>query len=157
MVGTPPVSSQSPAGTSPAANSAQDPAQNVNPAERVILEYLQARGHTSAEKAFREELEAVSPDERRKEVETVAAKELVKTLAVYGENALKASAVFQELSTLGSSSSLQNLIASIGSVGADDILSIDPSDKHEGYREFEAWVDGSLDMYRVSFWFYTPC
>ena len=50
---------------------------------------------------------------------------------------------------MGSSSNIQNLIASIGPGGAEEILSLDPTDKQEGFRELESWVDGSLDMYRV--------
>ncbi|KAJ7630871.1 TFIID and SAGA subunit [Roridomyces roridus] len=52
---------------------------------------------------------------------------------------------------MGNPSNIQNLLASIGPVGAEDILSLDPTDKQEGYRELEAWVDGSLDMYRPEF------
>ncbi|GLB36081.1 putative WD40 associated region in TFIID subunit, NTD2 domain [Lyophyllum shimeji] len=52
---------------------------------------------------------------------------------------------------MGNPSNIQNLIASIGSVGAEEILSLDPTDKQEGFRELEAWVDGSLDMYRPEF------
>nr|GAT44129.1 TFIID and SAGA subunit [Mycena chlorophos] len=46
---------------------------------------------------------------------------------------------------------IQSLLANIGPVGAEDILSLDPTDKQEGFRELEAWVDGSLDMYRPEF------
>ncbi|KAJ7293509.1 TFIID and SAGA subunit [Mycena rebaudengoi] len=81
------------------------------------------------------------------------------SLAVYaqkpsrpGENVFKESAnVLQELTAMGNPSNIQNLLASIGSVGAEDILSLDPTDKQEGFRELEAWVDGSLDMYRPEF------
>ncbi|CAK5280195.1 unnamed protein product [Mycena citricolor] len=52
---------------------------------------------------------------------------------------------------MGNPSNIQNLLASIGAVGAEDILSMDPADRHEGYRELESWVDGSLDMYRPEF------
>ena len=58
--------------------------------------------------------------------------------------------MLQELTAMGNPANIQNLIASIGSVGAEEILSLDPTDKQEGFRELEAWVDGSLDMYRVS-------
>jgi transcription initiation factor TFIID subunit 5 len=51
---------------------------------------------------------------------------------------------------MGNPPNIQNLIASIGPVGAEEILSLDPTDKQEGFRDLEAWVDGSLDMYRVS-------
>ena len=58
--------------------------------------------------------------------------------------------MLQELGSMGNPPNIQNLIASIGSVGAEEVLSLDPTDKQEGFRELEAWVDGSLDMYRVS-------
>ena len=89
---------------------------------------------------------------------TISTEELVKRLAVYaqkpsrpGENVLNDSAnVLQELTTMGNPTNIQNLIASIGAVGAEEILSLDPTDKQDGFTELEAWVDGSLDMYRVS-------
>ncbi|KAJ3552076.1 hypothetical protein NM688_g4350 [Phlebia brevispora] len=52
---------------------------------------------------------------------------------------------------MGNPANIQSLIASIGPVGAEEILSLDPTDKQEGFRELEAWVDGSLDMYRPEF------
>jgi len=68
-----------------------------------------------------------------------------------GENVLNDSAnVLQELTTMGNPTNIQNLIASIGAVGAEEILSLDPTDKQDGFTELEAWVDGSLDMYRGS-------
>lgn len=153
---TPPASSQSPPAPSP--NPTQD-LQNVSLSERVVLEYLRARGHTVAEKALREELEASTPDDKGKQPETIGADDLVKSLAVFaqkpsrpGENILKESTtVLQELTAIGNPPNIQNLIASIGSVGAEELLSLDPTDKQEGFRELEAWVDGSLDMYRVRF------
>ena len=44
---------------------------------------------------------------------------------------------------------IHDLIASLGAIGAEDILVSDPTDKHGGYRELETWVEGSLDMYQV--------
>ncbi|KAK7468822.1 Transcription initiation factor TFIID subunit 5 [Stygiomarasmius scandens] len=148
--------------TSPGASSppAQDPEpfQDASAQERVVLEYLRARGYSAAEKVLLESINASSSEEKEKAA-TIAAEELVKTLAVFtqtpsrpGENALKDSSnVLQELSTLGSPANLQNLIASIGNVGAEEILSLDPTDKQEGFRELEAWVEGSLDMYQPEF------
>ncbi|KAH8835724.1 TFIID and SAGA subunit [Flagelloscypha sp. PMI_526] len=52
---------------------------------------------------------------------------------------------------MGNPTNIQNLIASIGAVGAEEILYQDPSDRHEGFKELESWVDGSLDMYRPQF------
>jgi transcription initiation factor TFIID subunit 5 len=154
-----------PAASSPGASSppnavTQDPAQNATATDRIVLEYLHARGHITAEQALLESLEDASPDDKGKQTEqalSITADEFVAKLAVYaqkpsrpGENLLKDTAnVLQELSTMGNPTNIQNLIASIGSVGAEEILSLDPTDKQEGFRELEAWVDGSLDMYRV--------
>ncbi|KAF8168182.1 TFIID and SAGA subunit [Crassisporium funariophilum] len=157
-VATPTGSSQSPVAPSPA-NQTQEPAPNISSAERVVLDYLRARGHTAAEKALLEELEVASPADNGKQPETVGMDELVKALSVFaqkpsrpGENILKDSAnVLQELTAMGNPVNIQNLIASIGSVGAEELLSLDPTDKQEGFRELEAWVDGSLDMYRPEF------
>ena len=153
---TPPASSQSPIAPSPA-NPPQDPSQNASPAEQAILEYLRSRGHLGAEKALLSEIDATSPDDKGKQSETIGVDELVKTLSVFaqkpsrpGENIFKdSSTVLQELTAMGNPTNIQNLIASIGSVGAEEILSLDPTDKEEGFRELETWVEGSLDMYRV--------
>ncbi|KAF9015089.1 TFIID and SAGA subunit [Cyathus striatus] len=148
---TPPASSQSPAVTSPTNPPAEATSSNMSTAETIVYDYLISRGHSAAARA--------SPVDRGKTVETVSAEELVKSLAVFaqkpskpGENILKDSAsVLQELSAMGNSASIQSLISSIGSVGAEELLSLDPTDKQEGFRELEAWVDGSLDMYRHGF------
>ncbi|KAJ6604581.1 TFIID and SAGA subunit [Mycena vulgaris] len=114
--------------------------------------------HSAAEQALLEAIEGNESD-KGKQPETILPDELLKSLAVYaqkpsrpGENVFKESAnVLQELTAMGNPSNIQNLLASIGSVGAEDILSLDPTDKQEGFRELEAWVDGSLDMYRPEF------
>lgn len=152
-----PASSQSPFAPSP--SNPKDSVQNASAEEKAVLEYLRSRGHSAAEKALLSDIEAGSPDDSssKQQQETIAANELVKTLAVFaqkpsrpGENVFKdPSSVLQELQTMGNPTNIQNLIASIGSVGAEEILSLDPIDKQEGFRELEAWVDGSLDMYRV--------
>ena len=149
---TPTTNAQSPA-PSPQPDSSNP---SVSAVDRVILDYLKTRGHSAAEKALREELGHLSSDEKGKQRETASTDELVQSLAVFaskiktGENSLKdSSAVLQELGNIGSPANLQNLISSIGAVGAEEILSQDPTDQHEGFRELEAWVDGSLDMYRV--------
>ncbi|KAG6851186.1 hypothetical protein H0H93_015196 [Arthromyces matolae] len=148
---TPPASSQS-----PAPSSTQEPSQNASQVARVVLEYLHSRGYTAAENALRNELEVATPDDKERPIEVIDEAELVKTLAVFahkpsrpGENVLKDSSIVQqELTAMGNPSSIQSLISSVGSVGAEEILSSDPTDKQEGFRELEAWVDGSLDMYR---------
>jgi transcription initiation factor TFIID subunit 5 len=152
---TPTASSQSPAATSP--NQTHDSGSNIPAADRIVIEYLSARGHTQAAKTLREELEAASPDDTSKSSESLNAEDLIKALAVFaqkptrpGENILKDSSnVLQELTAMGNPVNIQSLIASIGTVGAEELLTLDPTDKHEGFRELEAWVDGSLDMYRV--------
>ena len=139
------------------------PANGVSDLDRMVLEYLRSRGHKDLEKAMEEiEKSAAPADDKGKQAETapshaISQEELVKQLAIFvqkpanpDENAFKeSSSVLQELSTLGNPQNIQNLISSIGSVGAEEILSLDPTDKHEGFRELESWVDGSLDMYRV--------
>ncbi|KAJ7244727.1 TFIID and SAGA subunit [Mycena haematopus] len=138
--------------------SPRDPAQNASQEERLMLEYYRQRGYSSAEKGLLEDIEGKESD-KGKEPETIPPDELIKALAVYaqkpsrpGDNVFKESAsVLQELTAMGNPSNIQNLLASIGSVGAEDILSLDPTDKQEGFRELEAWVDGSLDMYRPEF------
>ncbi|KAI0274717.1 TFIID and SAGA subunit [Gloeopeniophorella convolvens] len=127
-------------------------------ADRLVLEYLRARGHKSAEQALTEIIG--SSDEKGKGTQvTISGEELVKKLTVFaekpalpGENTLKTTlGVQKELASAVNSSNLQNLIASIGPVGAEEILSLDPNDKQEGFRELESWVEGSLDMYRPEF------
>lgn len=153
-VATPTGSSQSPAATSPAN---ADASSSIPVTDRIIVDYLKARGHSTAAKALVDELEAASPSENGKHTDTIGTEEFMKVLSVFaakpskpGENVLKDSAnVLQELSTMGNPVNIQSLIASIGVVGAEELLSLDPTDKQEGFRELEAWVDGSLDMYRV--------
>ena len=153
-VATPGGSSQSPAVPSPGN---QDAASNVPATDRVILEYLRSRGHANAAKALLEEIEAGTPDDSSKQAETVTRKDVVEGISVYadkpsrpGDNVLKDSkSVLQELGTMGNPPNIQALIASIETVGAEDILLSDPTYHQEGFRELEAWVDGSLDMYRV--------
>ena len=128
--------------------------QDSNSVDRLVLEYLRARGHKNAEAALLETLDAESTEDAEK---TMSSDELVKTLAVFaqkpsrpGENVLKDNVnVLQELTTMGNPPNIQNLIASLGGVGAEDILSVDPTDKQEGFKELEAWVEGSLDMYKA--------
>lgn len=154
---TPSASSQSPAATSPA-QPTQETSSNIPAADRIVVEYLRARGHTQAAKSLLEELESSSQDDASKSTNSLSAEDLIKALAIFaqqpskpGDNVLKDSAnVLQELGTMGNPVNIQNLIASIGSVGAEEIFSLDPMDKEEGFRELEAWVDGSLDMYRVN-------
>jgi transcription initiation factor TFIID subunit 5 len=155
---TPAADVSSPENNSPP-NNGQDP-QNASSTDRLVIEYLRARGHASAEQALLEAIDSGDLNDKGKgpEIATISTEELVKRLAVYaekptrpGENVLRDSAnVLQELTTMGNPTNIQSLIASIGAVGAEEILSLDPTDKQDGFTELEAWVDGSLDMYRVS-------
>lgn len=144
----------SPTGGSPANANSQDVTQSANQVDRLVLDYLRARGHKNAEAALLETIENGNTEEAGK---TVSPEDLVRGLAVFaqkpsrpGENVLKDSSnVLQELDTMGNPSSIQSLISSLGTTGAEDILSMDPTDKHEGFTELESWVEGSLDMYKV--------
>ncbi|KAG9024941.1 Transcription initiation factor TFIID subunit 5 [Tulasnella sp. JGI-2019a] len=46
-----------------------------------------------------------------------------------------------------------NLMATLSRAGMtiDEAMAKDPTDKQQGYRDLEAWVDGALDMYRPEF------
>ncbi|KAF8202854.1 TFIID and SAGA subunit [Pholiota molesta] len=119
-VATPTGSSQSPAATSPAN---ADATGNLPATDRVIIEYLRARGHSSRESG--------------KPADTIGSEEFMKVLSVFaqkpskpGENVLKDSGnVLQELNAMGNPANIQALIASISSVGAEELLSLDPMDK----------------------------
>ncbi|KIK28401.1 hypothetical protein PISMIDRAFT_7425 [Pisolithus microcarpus 441] len=146
------------AGVSPSTTNAniQEISQNASQVDRLVLEYLRARGHKNAEAGL---LEAIESGSTEVAGNTLSSDDLIKGLAVFaqkpsrpGENVLKdSSSVLQELSTMGNPSSIQTLIASLGTAGAEEILSLDPTDKHEGFRELESWVEGSLDMYKPEF------
>ncbi|THH20242.1 hypothetical protein EW146_g1072 [Bondarzewia mesenterica] len=144
---------------SPANASSQDSSQNATALERMILDYLRSRGHLNAEKALQESIDSTEERSTQTETSSISSEELLKKLTVFaekasqpGENAFKDTAsILQELISAGSSSNIQNLIASIGPGGAEEILSLDPTDKQEGFRELESWVEGSLDMYRPEF------
>ncbi|KAA1468690.1 TFIID and SAGA subunit [Dentipellis sp. KUC8613] len=148
-----------PDATSPTNSATQDGPQSAS-TDRLVVEYLRARGHKAAEQVL---ADALGTDEKGKQAETnsstLSAEEFVRRLSIYiettshsGENALKdTAAVLRELASHGSSPNIQNLISSIGPGGAEEILSLDPTDKQEGFRELESWVEGSLDMYRPEF------
>lgn len=155
------MSAATPAASSSGGVSPTTGPQDSNSIDRLVLEYLRSRGHKSAEAALLETLEAGTAEDAEK---TVSSSELVKALAVFaqkpsrpGENVLKDNvSVLQELTTMGNPPNIQNLIASLGGVGAEDILSVDPTDKREGFKELEAWVEGSLEMYKVCAPFFCP-
>ncbi|KAI0094816.1 TFIID and SAGA subunit [Irpex rosettiformis] len=142
---------------------ATGPSSNISSTDRAVLDYLRLRGFTTAEKLVRDSLESqgspAEPTPGPSTTSTISAEDFTKRNAIYnqdvqrsGGNALKeSSTVLRELGSMGNPPNIQNLIASIGSVGAEEVLSLDPTDKQEGFRELEAWVDGSLDMYRPEF------
>jgi transcription initiation factor TFIID subunit 5 len=151
---TPTRSSPSP--DTPANSSTSDPAQNASSTERAVLAYLRSRGFSAAEQSLLQDIDrSTTPDDKGKR--PVSSEDLLKNIAVFaqspskpGVNVLNDNAtVLHGLKDSGSPPNIQNLIASIGSVGAEEILCLDPTDKQGGFRELEAWVDGSLDMYRV--------
>lgn len=159
---TPTPAASSPDGSSPAP--AQEAAtNNVNVTDKLVRDYLRSRGYAAAEKLLRDALDQPSPTDQAaagpstSTSTTITPEDLVKSIAVYaqkpsrpGENALRDSTtVLQELGGMGNPPNIQNLIASIGPVGSEEILSLDPTDKQEGFRELEGWVEGSLDMYKV--------
>ncbi|KAF5385484.1 hypothetical protein D9757_005345 [Collybiopsis confluens] len=145
--------------SAPSPSQTQDSATNGADVGRLVLHYLRAKGHSAAEKALLTEIETTSSDIESAQPETINAEELVKTLAVFTrdpskstENAFKdPSTILSELGAMANIPALQSLISNISSIGAEEILTEDPSDKPEGFRELVAWVEGSLDMYRPEF------
>jgi transcription initiation factor TFIID subunit 5 len=95
---------------------------NAVNAERMLLEYLRSRGFKRTEQAMRDELEGSD-------------------LQVNGLNPADQNG--------SSSAGLVKLLTNLDVKGAEDVLSLDPTDKAEGFRELESWVDGSLDMYQA--------
>ena len=152
MASATPAASRSPDGPTPASS---DPPQNASVVDRTILDYLRSRGYHSAEQSLVQDLVTSSDDRGKQAGVSISAEEFVKKLAVFlennsGENALRDStSVLRNLSTMSNPTNIQNLLATIGAVGTEEILSLDPTDKQEGFQELEAWVDGSLDMYMV--------
>src|ERR1700722_1997900 len=65
----------------------QEAIQNASAVDRIVLEYLRARGHSSAEQALLDALESGDPDDKGKGLEnpTISTEELVKKLAVYAQ------------------------------------------------------------------------
>lgn len=140
---------------SPTTTAQEPPKADV---DRLVLEYLRARGFKSAEDALLESIDDGSePKADGTSTTTLSSEELVQQIAVFaqkpskpGENIFKNSGnVLTELVGMNNPTSIHDLIASLGAIGAEDILSLDPTDKQGGFRELEAWVDGSLDMYQV--------
>ncbi|KAI5123609.1 hypothetical protein M0805_003425 [Coniferiporia weirii] len=163
----PPSDSPSPSNAQAQDAGPQNGSTNV---DQMVLNYLKQRGHSGAERALRDALGLPSPpaDDDVKDdslssdppQKTVSDAELRKHLVPFwqkkdkpGENAFAdAKVTMQSLLTGGvTTQSVADLIETIGPGGADEILSLDPTDKHEGFRDLETWVEGSLDMYRPEF------
>lgn len=107
--------------------------------DQLVLHYLRTRGHKDAENALRSVID--DPSESRLTPSSLSSAELAKQLATFTTNASESKPT--------EAPTLRGLVTSVGSVGVEELLASDPSDKHQGFRELEAWVDGSLDMYRV--------
>jgi transcription initiation factor TFIID subunit 5 len=115
-----------------------DQFQQPSNIDKLVLDYLRARGHQAVEKALLEVLE--EPEDKSQET-TFDSAEFAKQLATFTTGGIR--------DTLNNvdTAPVQGLTAT--AVGAEEILASDPSDKQLGFRELESWVDGSLDMYRV--------
>jgi transcription initiation factor TFIID subunit 5 len=121
--------------------------------DRMVLRYLQTRGLTN----FHKSLDSAMGENSGPNVVDEA--ELGRRLAIFSQtpsrpgDAKETLANLQDLGALGnnvtSQAAIQSLIVSVGSARAEEIISLDPRDRHEGFHDLEAWVDGSLDMYRV--------
>lgn len=170
----PSMSAATPAPSNPPseASSQQEPANQEPPTQsgstdtdQLVIEYLHQRGHKNAERALRDALGLPSPPTEddtatsQPTQPTVSDAELRKHLVPFwqkrdkpGENALVDGKVtMKSLSSGGvTTPSVSQLLESINPGGADEILSLDPTDRHEGFRDLEVWVEGSLNMYQVS-------
>lgn len=176
MAAATPAPSNPPSDSTPPPNPANTTDTHNDPSttDQLIIEYLRSRGHRNAERALREALNLPSTDgndsndadtdnsaEATNVQTTVSDAELRKHLVPFfqrtdrpaGENALTDAALtLQSLqSSAVTSPTVSALLGNIAPGGADEIISLDPTDKHEGFRDLEAWVDGSLDMYRVCY------
>ena len=148
-----PGPSQSPAQEPPTPSATQDVVQAAD-TDRLVLEYLRVRGYKAAEEALSELVDDASETPGPT---TISGDELISKIAVFAskpsrpdENVFKSTPnVLEGLVGMNNPTTIHDLIASLGAIGAEDILVSDPTDKHGGYRELEAWVDGSLDMYQV--------
>lgn len=145
---SPPSSSSSPKDDS-TPNHVAELGDGASQTDRIVLEYLRKRGHANAEKAFLESVEAATSSDKgkAKETETVSAEDLVKLLI--SPPTQKSSENGSRPSTSLSATGLKALLDNIGAPDTDELLNFEPSDRQQGYQELEAWVDGSLDMYRV--------
>jgi transcription initiation factor TFIID subunit 5 len=146
---TPAASAPTPENATPTApTSLENLSAHGKAVDKVVLDYLRTRGYTDATERLQRSLE---DEGLNADGSTVSVGELIKDLADLLKPAPTTADESKKdaLPELGSPPSVQALLASIGPVGAEDILSTDPLDRQQGYRELESWVDGSLDMYRV--------
>jgi transcription initiation factor TFIID subunit 5 len=121
------------------ATAAPNPASSQHALDALVLEYLRSRGHAAAEQALQNHLGVdgiVGPS-------TIDPAELAQQLAKFSgqPDGVKVED--------GAEPGTLQLMATVAAAGAEEILSADPTDRYQGFRELEAWVDGSLDMYRV--------
>ncbi|KZW02550.1 TFIID and SAGA subunit [Exidia glandulosa HHB12029] len=156
-----PGSSNTPSASSPIDLSQDD---QFSKEDTMVLEYLRKRGLKQAEQELREQLAAAGPSTDSKAT-TVSTAELVKKnapaiprSATDRSNSLADPNISKDaisvvvsplLGTQMGSLGLANLMNAVG--GVEDALATGPTDRHDGFRDLEAWVDGSLDMYRPEF------
>jgi transcription initiation factor TFIID subunit 5 len=149
-VATPTASSPEP--TSPVAPTATEAAPNVKTMDQLVMQYLQSRGHESTANALGDAIGATGNTST-----TLSVEDLLKKMAVFAEKSTQSNEntykeavkIVQDLVASGTTHNIKNVIMNVGPEGAEDVLALNPEDKHEGFRELEAWVEGSLDIYRV--------
>jgi len=137
------------------------------PDDQAVLEYLRLRGFKSVEQQYLKAVEnSDSPTRPTMSLGELVAKHAPNPMPTNADGKQPANPlndpnfVLQRLSAglkaTQAPTNLDAVLASIGAVGAEEALSLDPLDKQEGFRDLEAWVDGSLDIYRVSIMCFIP-
>ena len=129
--------------------------------DNLILTYLRERGFDIAEPAVRDvlerhQLESTPKTTRYLVPESELRKHLIpfwpKKETLGEENALLDERItLQSILSVGVPSSVASILCDISPGGADNVLMLDPTDRHEGFRYFESWVEGSLDLYKVCY------
>lgn len=137
---TSPAAPQTPNTASPAGPSDND--QEKASLDRFLVEHLQSRGYTDAANSLSKALEDRPGDE---EPQDSTIKDFIRALAIRLRPTPK------EPAPMMTESDVQTLLANLVPADSKDLLSMDPTGKQDGFRELEAWVEGSLDMYRVRY------
>ncbi|KZT44566.1 WD40 repeat-like protein [Sistotremastrum suecicum HHB10207 ss-3] len=99
------------------------------------------------------ELRRTTRSTTRAQANHVQSQDVIKAAAPFAtKNTAADTSTVQALQAIPSTAQkLSTLLTSVAGQGAEDILSLDPSDRLEGFKDLESWVDGSLDMYRPEF------